>query len=1209
VETGEIFALHVEARDQNGDPDGAFSADIQLALVDGAAGSLTGTTARKVEADGIARFEDLAITEIGSFRIAASGGAATPDTSGTVTVESSGATALEFQQPPTSAEAGSILSPSVTVRAVDGSGATDPAFTGSVTLAIGTNPGGGVLAGTTTVTAVAGVATFSDLSINRVGTGYTLVASASGLTDATSASFDVSVGPASGVLTTIAADPTSLPADGATGSAITVEVFDAQGNPRTAGGDTVELSTTAGALGVVADNADGTYTAVLVAPSDPGQATVSGTVNGLVITDTATVTFTEVVPVATGLAFGQEPSNTAVGASIAPAVTVRGVDDQGVTVASFTGDVTVAIGTNPGGGGLSGTLTVAAVGGVATFADLSIDQTGDGYTLTADADALTGATSAPFSIGPGPASGATTTIDAVPDSVPADGTSTATVTVAVFDALGNPRSAGGDLVALSTTAGALGPVSDHADGTYSASLTAPSAAAVATVSGTVEGLAITDTATVTFTAVEPIPSALEFDQEPSTTVAGGAVTPAVSVRVVDDSGVPAPSFTGDVTVAIGTNPAAGTLAGTTTVAAVAGVATFPDLSIDRAGSGYTLTASATGLAGAASAPFSVTPGPASTATTTITAAPTSIPADGSSASVILVETFDAFGNRRAVGGDAVALATTQGTLGPVTDRGDGSYTATLTAPSAPGTATVTGTIGGLAIADDADVEFTPIPPTTTRLVFQQQPTDAVAGAALSPPVIVRAVDNAGTTVVTFAGSVTIGIGANPAAGSLSGTTTVSAVAGIATFTDLSIDQAGSGYTLAATSAGLSGATSLPFAVTPGPASGLTTTIAAVPGSLVADGASTSAVTVQVRDGFGNLRTAGGDAVALTTTVGALGSVVDNGDGTYGAVLVAPFTPGTAIVTGTVNGAAIDDTATVVFGATAPAAVALAFGQQPTTTVAGAAISPPVTVHAIDGSGATDGSFTGPITLSIATNPGGGVLRGTRTVSAVNGVATFLDLSIDRAGSGYTLSAIAPGLTDATSAGFSVTTGPASAATTTISASPTSIPADGTSTSIITVEVLDELGNRRTGGDVVTLSTTAGTLGPVTDLGDGTRTATLTASSTPALATISGTVNGSAIVDTAAVTFAAAGADLAVSVEADDLSPALGETVVYSIRVINQGPGPANGVEVTYEIDDRQSFLSAESSQGTYDPQAGVWTVGSLEPGAEATLTVAVQILP
>jgi hypothetical protein len=60
--------------------------------------------------------------------------------------------------------------------------------------------------------------------------------------------------------------------------------------------------------------------------------------------------------------------------------------------------VTVAIGTNPSGGMLSGTLTVTVSNGVASFGDLSIDMIGDGYTLHATAGSLTAADSNAFSI-------------------------------------------------------------------------------------------------------------------------------------------------------------------------------------------------------------------------------------------------------------------------------------------------------------------------------------------------------------------------------------------------------------------------------------------------------------------------------------------------------------------------------------------------------------------------------------------------------------------------------------------------------------------------------------------------------------------------------------------------------------------------------------------------------------------------------------------
>ncbi len=100
---------------------------------------------------------------------------------------------------------------------------------------------------------------------------------------------------------------------------------------------------------------------------------------------------------------------------------------------------------------------------------------------------------------------------------------------------------------------------------------------------------------------------LAFIGSPSTAVAGGVITPAVQVAIQDAQGNTVTTATTSITVAIGTNPASGTLSGTTTVAAVSGVATFSNLSLNPAGTGYTLTASATGLTGATSGTVAVSP--------------------------------------------------------------------------------------------------------------------------------------------------------------------------------------------------------------------------------------------------------------------------------------------------------------------------------------------------------------------------------------------------------------------------------------------------------------------------------------------------------------------------------------------------------------------------------------------------------------------------
>src|SRR6266566_6002376 len=109
------------------------------------------------------------------------------------------------------------------------------------------------------------------------------------------------------------------------------------------------------------------------------------------------------------------------------------------------------------------------------------------------------------------------------------------------------------------------------------------------------------------------------------------------------------------------------------------------------------------------------------------------------------------------------------------------------------------------------------------------------------------------------------------------------------------------------------------------------------------------------------------------------------------------------------------------------ATRLAFTVQPTGTSAGATISPPVRVAAQDDAGNTVTSFTDSIRIALGTNQSGATLSGTKAVAAVNGVATFSNLTIDRSGSGYTLMARATGLTDATSAAFNITAAAAATA--------------------------------------------------------------------------------------------------------------------------------------------------------------------------------------
>lgn len=99
------------------------------------------------------------------------------------------ATQLGFGVQPSAAAAAATITPSVTVLVKDGSGVLVPSSTASITVAL-TTAGGATLSGTLTRAAVAGTATFNDLSVNNAGT-YTLTATATGLTSAVSTSFTI----------------------------------------------------------------------------------------------------------------------------------------------------------------------------------------------------------------------------------------------------------------------------------------------------------------------------------------------------------------------------------------------------------------------------------------------------------------------------------------------------------------------------------------------------------------------------------------------------------------------------------------------------------------------------------------------------------------------------------------------------------------------------------------------------------------------------------------------------------------------------------------------------------------------------------------------------------------------------------------------------------------------------------------------------------
>jgi len=98
---------------------------------------------------------------------------------------------VAFVVQPSDAATGDVITPAIQVAVRDTLGNTDPNFVGSVSIALGANSSGAFLNGTATVDVVSGIARFGDLSLNKVGSGYTLVATATGGISVTSGGFSI----------------------------------------------------------------------------------------------------------------------------------------------------------------------------------------------------------------------------------------------------------------------------------------------------------------------------------------------------------------------------------------------------------------------------------------------------------------------------------------------------------------------------------------------------------------------------------------------------------------------------------------------------------------------------------------------------------------------------------------------------------------------------------------------------------------------------------------------------------------------------------------------------------------------------------------------------------------------------------------------------------------------------------------------------------
>ena len=86
-----------------------------------------------------------------------------------------------------------------------------------------------------------------------------------------------------------------------------------------------------------------------------------------------------------------------------------------------------------------------------------------------------------------------------------------------------------------------------------------------------------------------------------------------------------------------------------------------------------------------------------------------------------------------------------------------------------------------------------------------------------------------------------------------------------------------------------------------------------------------------------------------------------------------------------------------------------------------------------------------------------------------------------------------------------------------------------------------------------------------------------------------------------------GADLALTKSVDNPTPNETAPIVYTLQLTNSGPSDVAGVVVSEPLTEGLTYVSDVPGQGSYDSGSGLWSVGTLNAGSAATLTLTVQV--
>ena len=838
---------------------------------------------------------------------------------------------------------------------------------------------------------------------------------------------------------------------------------------------------------------DGVATFAGLGDKTAGPITITFASGNLTTATTGTIVINPAA--ASQLVVTQEPSSTAVaGAAFTTQPIVAEEDKYGnVITGDSTSKVTAARG-SVGTASLQGnTLTVTLVDGVAKFAGLSYDKA-EPMDIGFSSNVVGVSVTSSNNIAVSPATASQLVINQQPSPTATAGLAFASQPVVYEeDQFNNIETGDNSTVITAMLSSGAGPIGGTATATVSGG--------VARFSNLADKLA--ETAKLDFTSgtMTSLPSnaivvspataeKLVIAVEPSSTATAGqafAVQPVVYVEDAEGNIVTSDNST-LVSVALASGN--GLPEGTTSVTVKDGIATFAGLNEITAGT-IALEFSGDGLTAGPSSNIVITPAAPFRLKIATQPSPTAT-AGQAFATQPVIEELDLFGNIVTTDSSTVITA--------AISFGNGPLVGTATATLAGGVATFTnladtsiGTISlgfsgnGLSVGPTNNIVISP--GTATQLVILTQPFPAVtAGNALTDPIVVAEEDQYGN-IITSDNSTQVTASLHSGTGTLNGTKTATVVNGIASFSDLEDDMAGT-LSLQFAAPGVPDVISKPSMVSPGPAAIIK--VVGKPPSGVIAGISFGGFVVDVMDNYGNLETSFNGPVTAALATGSSGTLggtptVDavSGEATFGNLVADTSGPISLTATSNATGTSLMSPPPVpVVVSSAPADHFVVTTTFANTDVAGSDASVSVTAEDQFGNVASSGpdQYLGTVNLSTTDIQATGLPASYTLTAGDSGLHTFTGVLLATAGS-HTITATDSADSGTTGTSLAIDVVPATVNSFVVSTGFTNPDVAGT-VGTVTVTAKDRYGNTVGNGpneylgtvDLTSTDTRAGGLG-------------------------------------------------------------------------------------------------------------------------------------